>query len=161
MVLTAPGPASWVRGLGSHTRPHVQKGPMLGLMFCSYCLKILGCHWTRAPSPHFHFSMDPTQCVAGFAQYLYKRYTQKEQGVGLFLPMTLVTVAEMLLVIITYEASLSDEKMESQRFHLESKWSQVSQLIGGSTIASHNSRAHQPHYLKSCRSHQRPYLLWE
>lgn len=37
--------------------------------------------------------------------------------------------------------------MESQRFPLKSKWSQVSQLLGGRTVALHNSRGHQCHHL--------------
>ena len=46
------------------TGPHTQKGPHL----CSPCLEMPNVSWTRIPEfcvPHFHFSLEPTNWVAG------------------------------------------------------------------------------------------------
>ena len=64
---------------------------------------------------HFHFALHPTNYTAVSAQYLDKKYTHREQRVGLSLTMGLETAAAMTLEITTYKVSLSDEKMEPQR----------------------------------------------
>lgn len=48
-------PPSWRMALGSHSGPHSQKGPALGLMLCYHHLEILNNFGTRDPGLAFSF----------------------------------------------------------------------------------------------------------
>ena len=95
---------------------------------------------------HFHFALHSTNYAAVSAQYLDKRYTHREQGVGLSLTVGSETAAAMTLVIITYKVSSSDEKMEPERWEVNGPSSQSS-LVGRPLPCS--TPGGQLHYLRA------------
>ena len=111
-------------------------------------LKIYGPHQKKSLKisliviEHFYFALHPTNYTAVSAQYLDKKYTHREQRVGLSLTMGLETAAAMTLEITTYKVSLSDEhthhRLQDLRIHSShypNNWSLKNILV--SPVKSH------------------------
>ena len=148
----------WVCSLVQELRSHMPHGHRnQNVKQKQYCnkfnnLKIYGPHQKKSLKisliviEHFYFALHPTNYAAVSAQYLDKKYTHREQRVGLSLTMGLETAAAMTLVITTYKVSLSDEKMEPQRWEVNGPRAQSS-LVGRPLPCS--TPGGQLHYLRA------------